>query len=357
MTALQKEGWLEFWRGLAISIAFSTPFSFLMPERNLPIVLVILIYALPFATGFRLFSVYVEPRLKRRSFLLTALLQLIGTALVLGISFLIAFVTFLCLNYRAAPWDQSVLQILGVIARSPVMHVSFLISMLLVFIVASVMAISKKLGPGVLRAWMLGYYHQPRQERRIFMFLDLRDSTTHAEALGDLQFSALIRDFFDDLTEPVLETKAEVSHYIGDEAVLTWKPELGLNQANCLRLFFLFQESLQKRASIYLERYGFVPGFKAGAHVGSVVTTEVGRIKSEIVYHGDTLNTAARIQSLCNGLGCDFLVSGSLLEQLRLPPGLEAEAMGSHHLKGKLEPVELWAVHAVGSTLPAVALR
>jgi adenylate cyclase len=35
---------------------------------------------------------------------------------------------------------------------------------------------------------------------------------------------------------------------------------------------------------------------KAGAHVGRVVATEVGTIKSEIVFHGDVVNTTARVQ-------------------------------------------------------------
>ena len=35
----------------------------------------------------------------------------------------------------------------------------------------------------------------------------------------------------------------------------------------------------------------------------------VGEIKTEIVYHGDVLNTAARIQSLCKNYHTDLLIS------------------------------------------------
>ncbi len=44
--------------------------------------------------------------------------------------------------------------------------------------------LDRLLGPGVLLRYVLGRYHQPRRERRIFMFLDLKSSTSLAEALG-----------------------------------------------------------------------------------------------------------------------------------------------------------------------------
>jgi len=164
-----------------------------------------------------------------------------------------------------------------------------------------------------------------------------------------MKFSALVRDFMADLTGPVLATKAEVSHYIGDEAVITWQMERGLANANCLRLFFLFQSRLESRRAYYERNYGLLPGFKAGAHFGQVVTTEVGEIKSEIVYHGDVLNTAARIQGMCAGLGEEFLISGELAAKLGSREGLRS--LGSFGLKGREREVELVAVNREGSVL------
>jgi adenylate cyclase len=218
------------------------------------------------------------------------------------------------------------------------------IGVLMVVPIRFLFALSQKLGPGVLRKWMLGHYHEPREEERIFMFLDMKDSTTLAEELGNLNFSALVRDFFEDLTLPVLQTKAEVSHYIGDEAVLTWTMEAGLANANCVRIFFEFEKSITRRKSYYIENYGLVPGFKAGAHCGKVIATEVGEVKSEIVFHGDVLNTAARIQGLCNQLEEGLLLSEELSRLLKLPPDLRAVGHGKSDLKGKAEEVEIVAI-------------
>ncbi|CAN5730658.1 adenylate/guanylate cyclase domain-containing protein [soil metagenome] len=211
------------------------------------------------------------------------------------------------------------------------------LGLLVAFAISSVIAISKKLGPGVLMRWITGRYHTPRAEERVFMFLDIRDSTTLAETLGDLRFSSLVRDFMADLSEPVIQTRAEVSHYIGDDAVLVWIPERAFQNDACIRLFSLLRERLEERAPHYTAAYGAVPSFKAGIHMGTAIVTEVGEIKSEIVYHGDTLNTTARIQGLCNELGYDLLVSETVAERL----GEKGQEVGRHALKGKAEPVSL----------------
>lgn len=176
------------------------------------------------------------------------------------------------------------------------------------------------------------------------MFVDMKNSTTLAERLGHLKFSALVRDFMSDLTRPVLETRGEVSHYIGDEAVLTWQMRRGLTQSNVIRCFYLMESQIAKRADYYRAAYGLVPEFKAGAHCGMVVTTEVGEIKSEIVFHGDVLNTAARIPSLCNEFGHTFLISEDLAALVSPPPGSAFLPLGRHLLKGKVRELGILAV-------------
>lgn len=213
----------------------------------------------------------------------------------------------------------------------------------LFFVLVSVEQVSRKLGPGVMRNWITGKYHRPREEERVFMFLDLKDSTPLAERLGSLEFSALVQDFFNDMGWSVIATRATVSHFIGDEAVITWSPKDAFKDARCVSLFFHLQKEIAKRAEYYQKRYGAVPQFKAGVHMGTVVSAEVGRTKSEIVYHGDAVNTTARIVGLCATLERDLLVSQAIAEHL---DRYSTEQMGTHALKGKSEGVEIVAVLA-----------
>jgi adenylate cyclase len=109
-------------------------------------------------------------------------------------------------------------------------------------------------------------------------------------------------------------------------------------------MFFLMQEAIEARRSHYMTRYGRAPEFKAGAHIGKVVATEVGEIKSEIVYHGDVLNTAARIQGLCNQEGHSLLISADLADRLPLSDQFSLMSLGPRSLKGKAVETELFGV-------------
>lgn len=73
-----------------------------------------------------------------------------------------------------------------------------------------------------------------------------------------------------------------------------------------------------------------------------MVSGEIGDIKREIVYHGDTVNTAARIRTECTTLKKDLLLSGELLRRLSVDH-LSPEIIGKIRLRGKEEEVELFS--------------
>lgn len=225
----------------------------------------------------------------------------------------------------------------------------FLISILIYalfisFLISFIKQVNQKFGPGILLPMMLGKYFKPQQENRIFLFLDLRSSTTYAEKIGHVLFSELIQDCFYDLATQIEEYRAEICQYAGDEAILTWKLKNGLLNNNCLRITFAFNEQLRSRSDHYLAKYGVVPEFKGGANAGLVMVAEVGEIKKEITYHGDVVNTAARIQGLCNQYEKNLLISEQLRNQLAPAEDLEVQLLGSHELKGKKEPVNIYSV-------------
>ncbi|MBA3649236.1 MAG: adenylate/guanylate cyclase domain-containing protein [Chitinophagales bacterium] len=204
--------------------------------------------------------------------------------------------------------------------------------------------INHLLGEGVLWKFIRGKYHQPREEERIFMFLDMKSSTTIAEQLGHVRFYTLLNEIFHEISQPVLQTKAEIYQYIGDEVVLTWEVEHGLENSNCLRAFFMFRERLLRNSGNYLKNFGVKPEFKAGLHFGKVISAQIGDLKREIVYNGDVLNTTARIQNECNKYQRDFLVSGILMNRIKEMNGFQWERIDAVTLRGKETEVELFSV-------------
>ena len=181
------------------------------------------------------------------------------------------------------------------------------------------------------------------------MFLDVKSSTRIAEQLGHKRYYAWLNQFFQEISVPVLQTRAEVYQYVGDEVVFTWETAHGLENANCLKIFYLIKNSVHKNRNTYLMKYGVVPEFKAGLHYGNVISAQIGDIKREIVYNGDVLNTTARIQEQCNTLQQELLTSGSLLDRLELNNMFLAEKLDETKLRGKEMLMEIFGVREVAS--------
>ncbi len=203
---------------------------------------------------------------------------------------------------------------------------------------------TKKVGSNNLISFLTGRYHKPVMEDRIFLFLDLTSSTTYAEKLGSIKFSELIKDCFDDINFLVDRFDAEIYQYVGDEIVLTWEKEKGLHSNNFLEIFFAFQQSIASRADYYEGKYGILPEFKAGANGGPITVAEVGNIRRDIAFYGDVINTAARLQSICNQYQEKLLISSELYSQIDALNGYQSSSLGAVQLKGKLREIEVIAI-------------
>ncbi len=222
---------------------------------------------------------------------------------------------------------------------------SYLFWLFIVIITMIMLLVNDKYGPGVFKSFILGKYFQPKREERIFMFMDLRGSTSIAENLGEERYFNFLKDLIEDATPGILKSNGEIYQYVGDEIVVSWKKEVGFENANCLKCYFEISERIRNRSSYYKEYYGIVPEYKAGLHYGPVTVGEIGIIKREIAYSGDVLNTTSRIQSKCNELGVNILFSKYLLDKLgNLPNPFHSISIGEISLRGKQNAIKLYTV-------------
>ncbi|MDC8004437.1 adenylate/guanylate cyclase domain-containing protein [Aureisphaera galaxeae] len=203
--------------------------------------------------------------------------------------------------------------------------------------------IEEHLGNGIIGTF-LGKYHEPNQENRIFMFLDMKSSTTIAEKMGHETYFKLLKAYYADMTSAILETSGEVYQYVGDEIVVTWTEKSGLYNNNCIRCFSKISEAFEQKRDDYMSQFGRVPEFKAGLHIGEVTTGIIGIIKKDVIYTGDVLNTTARIQAECNNLNSKTLISEKLKERLQPDPTLTFHEREKMMLRGKEEPIQLFDV-------------
>ena len=215
------------------------------------------------------------------------------------------------------------------------------------FIVAGtqlLLQVNSKFGQSNFWNIIRGKYNRPKEEKRIFMFLDLNSSTSIAERLGDEKYHSLLKDFFSDITTPILENKGNIYQYVGDEVVIAWNYEDGIENLHCVKCFFDMKLYIQKRKEKYTQQYGLVPLFKAGIHCGKVIAGEVGIIKRDITYSGNVLNTTSRILNKCAELNEEVIASSELLSEMRFIKDYISRPLGAIKLRGKEKEVLLNAL-------------
>ena len=198
---------------------------------------------------------------------------------------------------------------------------------------------------GIAKKFFWGKPGIPIMDTKIFMFMDLVSSTTYAEKLGYFKYSKFIRDIYKEIDEFVLATDGIIYQYVGDEVVIVWSLEDGLKNNNCLKFIHLFRERINELANYFMTQYDIIPEFKAAFHYGEVAISEIGGVlRRDIAFHGDTVNTTARICSKCRDLNEKILISGELAEQLSTDDKIEFESIGKFILKGKKFETELFRI-------------
>ncbi len=215
--------------------------------------------------------------------------------------------------------------------------------MILFMLTQLIIEVNEKYSPGVFMDLMLGRYLEPKVEKRIVMFIDLKDSTAIAEKLGHQMNFKFIREFIYQVSNALIEYGGSIYQYVGDEIVVSWKfkPE---NPRRCMDALIAARKNLQSSSELFRRKFeSTTPEFRVGIHLGDVTVGEIGVIKKDIAMSGDTMNTTARIRSACSELNQKFIVSKDFIENIDLKKW-QSQSLGVIELKGKDKGIELFSL-------------
>lgn len=204
--------------------------------------------------------------------------------------------------------------------------------------------INDMFGPGNLWKIFIGKYYTPKEELRVFMFLDLKSSTTIAEKLGHQQYYHFLNDFYAHVSDPIIDRYGEIYQYVGDEIVISWTAQRAIKDLNCLHCYFDIRSNIDRNRDLFMKKYNCEPEFKAGIHFGPVTAGEVGIIKRDIVFTGDVLNTSSRIQAACNAYQVDLLVSENTLALFDNLQPFETTFRDKIELRGKEKKINVFTL-------------
>jgi adenylate cyclase len=224
---------------------------------------------------------------------------------------------------------------------------SFAYNLIFAFVGISIVTvfyqISKLHRKGELGNYILGRYHKPREVNQIFLCVDLKSSTKIAEMIGNINYGRFLQDYYADITEAIIKTKAIVYQYVGDEIVVTWPMNKGIEKHRCMQFVIEMKKTFNNYKEKYDSKYGFFPEFRAGLHGGKVLITWIGEVKKEIVFVGDVLNTAARIAEECKKANQDFLLSGDIYDKLNDSIKNNCSFYNQLQLRGKEEEIKIYS--------------
>lgn len=196
-------------------------------------------------------------------------------------------------------------------------------------------AISNIIGPRAFLHLVTGRYHTPVEESRFVLFVDIAGSTALAERLGGLGIHSFLDKTFRSLTGPIIDSRGEVLNYVGDEIIVTWSEASGAIDCRPLRCFLAMRNTLQKLQSRFEKEFGVAPRIRGSLHFGPVIVGEIGDIKRAIVFNGDVMNTAARLEELSRNVDGGFVASRAAIEQFKSPLPAPLHDLGVRDIRGR----------------------
>lgn len=313
-----------------------------LPSKKLTAILIREIFVFVSSIGISYLLVVELRRLFRNYNLLTALL--IKSLILISTAFLMNLVLYsfnsisvLGINLKDSfhQFYTDTVDISKLLRKILYWLVLFLITQLLI-------ELNEKYSPGVFMDILLGKYVEPKVETRIVMFMDLKDSTPIAEKLGSQQYFSFIREFIYQVSNALIEYGGRIYQYVGDEIVVSWLYNKE-NMYKSVRALIQARRNLNRQHTDFQKRFGVIPDFRVGVHLGIVTVGEIGVIKKDLAMSGDTMNTAARIRSYCSELDHRYIASNDFVQNAKLTKS-QIEDLGMVELKGKTKELQLFAL-------------
>ena len=227
----------------------------------------------------------------------------------------------------------------------------FIYSVIISVLFNLVFSITNVIGARPLLNFITGRYHTPVEENRFVLFVDIAGSTGLAERLGGVGIHRFLDQTFRLLTIPVVDYRGEVLNYVGDEVIVTWPARVGAIDCRPLQCFSAMRTELSKAADQFDREFGAVPRIRGSLHFGPVIVGEIGDVKRAIVFNGDVMNTAARLEELSRNVDGGFLASRAAMEQFGSAPPFPVRELGLLPIRGRADGIDV-----VGIDMPAPQL-
>ncbi len=173
------------------------------------------------------------------------------------------------------------------------------------------------------------------------LFSDLRNFTSIAAIITPKALVTLLNSYFEVMMQPILAEKGTVDKFIGDAIMAVFgAPLVSTPSASALAAVTAALGMRQALATLTTAtnlHHGI------GINLGEVIAGHIGtQQRMDYTVIGDAVNVASRVEGLCKQLQRDILITEAVYTYVR--DRVQVEDMGWHTLKGKAEPIQVYAV-------------
>ena len=189
------------------------------------------------------------------------------------------------------------------------------------------------------------------------MFTDLRGFTAFSENRAPELVIAALNRYFDETSDAILEQGGTLVAYRGDGFLAAFGAPIEIDDHADRAL-----ATARDMVDVRLPRFnqwlrssglGDEVSMGVGFNSGPFMSGNVGSLRRlEYTVHGDTVNTASRIEGLTKTLAGPILLSESTRAALLHPPS-DLRPVGEVEVRGRQSAVALWAVDAPTTTSEA----
>jgi adenylate cyclase len=182
------------------------------------------------------------------------------------------------------------------------------------------------------------------------LFCDLRGFTSFSESLPPDSVIEVLNHYLEEMSDAIMDHGGTLVAYMGDGIMAVFGAPLE-QPDHADRALASAREMLDLRLprfNKWLEEAGMGRGFAIGIGLnsGPVMSGQVGsKRRIEYTAIGDTTNTAARLEGMTKGSGCQLYVADSTRQALEVEDN-ELELVGELEVRGRTHPITVWTLPA-----------
>ena len=172
------------------------------------------------------------------------------------------------------------------------------------------------------------------------LFTDIRSFTTISEQMTPIENFQFVKEYAEEMGPIIVKNGGFINQYLGDGIMAIFQSGAGAALQSCVEM----QVAVRKFNHERRDKIDFKPiRVGMGLHTGSLVMGIIGdENRQDAALISDTVNTAARLESLTKGYGTGIILSQQTLSKIEEKENFDFRYLGSSMVKGKAESIVIF---------------